>query len=32
MLSYLRDIPAPDRTEWMGWAVLLTLAILNCFR
>ena len=32
MLDYLRDIPGHDRAEWMGWAVLLTLAILNCLR
>lgn len=32
MLSYQRDIPLPLRVEMLGWAALLTLAVLNVLK
>jgi hypothetical protein len=31
-MSYTRDLPAPLKVELLGWAALLTLAVLNLFR
>lgn len=28
----IEKLPLPDKLEMLGWAALLTLAVLNCFR